>query len=116
MTVRKEEGYFVYFDIDESAVCINRDEVNMVVEKIHDDDMFVAIILACIEYARRSINSTNEPEVKKINEDLIAKVIQKIYVKYSLEIIIDIIKDLKWHEICQIIKSKDPIEVIEEII
>ena len=93
---------------------------NRLTEKIsiesRDDENLIAIILAYIEYARKSRNSDKDDKVKSLEDDVLFFGLSKLLDKYSGEELIEIIRELKWHEICQVLNSEKPISEIEEFI
>ena len=114
---RKVSSYVVTLVMEDNHSFYIKDfEVDDIAEKNREDENFVAILLAYIEYARRCRNSGNDPRAKKLDPEIVSTAISEILKKYSLESVIDIFKDLKWHEIAQIIKSDNPIAEIDEVI
>ena len=93
---------------------------NRLTEKIsiesREDENLIAIILAYIEYARKSRNSDKDDKVKSLEDDVLFFGLSKLLDKYSGEELIEIIRELKWHEICQVLNSEKPISEIEEFI
>lgn len=93
---------------------------NRLTEKIsmesREDENLIAIILAYIEYARKSRNSDKDDKVKSLEDDVLFFGLSKLLDKYSGEELIEIMRELKWHEICQVLNSEKPIAEIEEFI
>ena len=114
--VRKGIYYVVTLEMDDYTFYIKSSNVEEIATKNQEDMNFVALLLAYIEYARRSRNSGNDPSARKLDHEIVSSAISEILKKYSLETIIDVFKELKWHEIVYILKSDSPVAEMDEII
>ena len=113
---RKGKSYIVDLDMDGYSFYIDKEMVKDISIKSSEDEAFIAIILAYIEYARKCRNADNNKKVKALDKEILNVGILILLQKYAAERVIDIIKELKWHEISRVLESKDPLQELEEII
>ena len=113
---RSSNSYIVNLELDGDDFYIRNPIIEDIAMKGNTDKNLIAILLAYIEYARRSRNSDENPKARKIENEIVSSVICELLKKYSAEELIDMVKELKWHEICEIFYSQNPILKIEEII
>lgn len=114
--VRKKDSHVVTFEMEECSFYIKAAEAEKIAIKNNEDENLIAIILAYMEYARKNRNSDENPKAKKLEEEVVSWGITELLKKYSAETIIDGFKELKWHELCDILESQNPVEKIEEFI
>ncbi len=113
---RNKKTYVVTLELEEYTFYINSSEVENISEKNGADENLIAIILAYIEYARKCRNADGNKRAPKIDERIIASAITELLVKYSEEEVIYFFKDLKWHELFEILNSNTPIRTIENFL
>ena len=108
-----------YYKIDiedaECSVYISKKIVQEIYDDSKEDKVLIAILLACIEYIRKS-TSTDKHIIGRLEEDVMAKAIKKLLVNYQIETLILYLKQLKWYEIKPILVAPNPKEELEKII
>ena len=113
---REKTYYVIALELEGETFYIDEEQVEDIANKTKQDEDLTAIVLAYIEYARKSRNSDKDDKVKSLEDDVLFFGLSKLLDKYSGEELIEIIRELKWHEICQVLNSEKPISEIEEFI
>lgn len=108
--------YRVKLEEEECVFYIKPELTQRIASKADVNEELVAILLAYIEYARRSRNADHEKKVKRIEDKDLFEVISALLFSFSIENLIEFIHPLKWHEISDIINADSPVEEMKKII
>ena len=106
--VELEDGEYIFY--------IKKDTVQEIAIQSNEDEPLIAIILAYLEYARKSRNTGNSSRTRRIEEEQVISSISALLKVYAAEMLITIFRALKWHEMYQVICSENPNQELEEII
>jgi len=109
---RKSQYYKVVFEDGECTIYISEKNVQEICENCQEEQVLVAILLACIEYIRKD-TSTDKNKIRKIDEKIVVESTVKLLSDYTAETLILYIKSLKWHEVKEIYESQNPKEMLE---
>ena len=113
---RKETLYKVNLELEGYIFYIDKEIVDNIISQTHEDENLIAILLAYIEYSRKSRNTHNRGRAKCLDKKLLVDGISKLLVSYSSERLIKLVRNLKWHEIDYVFNSDNPIEKMDEVI
>lgn len=113
---RKKLSFKVDLELEGFSFYVSKAIVDEIATKNKEDENLVAIILAYIEYARKSRNADNNCKAKKLEDELLISGVSRLLQEYPIERVIEIMGLLKWHEICKILASNNPVEEVEEVI
>ena len=113
---RSSKSFIVTIELDGDDFYIRDLLIEDIAMKGNIDENLIAIILAYIEHARRDRNADADFVARKVENRVVSSVLVELLKVHSAEELIDIFKELKWHEICEIFYSQNPILKIEEII
>lgn len=106
--------YKVELEEEDATILVKKDLVEEITP--YEQEELIAILLACMEYSRRCRNHTREAKAPKPNENQLVKCIIELLTFYPMENLIEIIRDLKWSEISDILNANNPIKAMQKII
>ena len=116
ITMTRGLNFRVELEEENATIMVARDIVERITQTVGDDEEpFIILILAYIDYVRRDRNGVDKKAPNRIDEDKIVDVFSIIYNQVdSIESLSEIFRNLKWHEIKEIIESEDPMVVLNE--
>lgn len=116
VTKNNNGNFYVDFGCNEYEIFVNQKDVLKIKEASKDErDEIIAILLATIklkfqmtrvEYRR--IESVSKRKINETIEEL-------LFSGKNTDDLIQILGQMKWHDICEIMKSDNPKEVLERI-
>ena len=112
---RSSKSFIVNIELDGDDFYIRDLLIEDIAMKGNVDENLIAIILAYIEHARRDRNADGN-KVRKVENRVLSSVLVELLKVHSAEELIDIFKGLKWHEICEILSSDNPVYKIAEFV
>lgn len=108
--------YRVRLEEEDSVFYVKSELTERIAFKSDVDAELVAILLAYIEYARKSRNADHEKKAKRIDDEDLYQGIVALLFSYPIENLIELIHPLKWHEISDILNADNPVEEMKKII
>ncbi len=113
---QKGKSYRVQNLWDDQTVYIEECLTSMISEEAKEDPYLIAIILALIKIrrtegtVRTAVRKTRGTSTDKPSDSVLLNSIADILSKYSAVEVIDVIKDMKWHDLKKIINSNTALE------
>lgn len=112
---RTKDFYKVVLEVEEVTIFKKVSVVNEIVSTTEEDENLIAILLAQIEYVRRSNAKFGKREPHRIDNKNIIRGVSILLGVISIEELIYKVKSSNWHELVNIFESGDPIKNIEEL-
>ena len=94
---------------EENKIKLKTELVEKIAEKSYEDEDMIAILLATIENSRR-YGSTERSKNHKIPQSCLIENIPVLLKYYSIEQLCEEFEHMKYHLICRIMESADPME------
>lgn len=103
---------------ENTIIFVNKKIVNEIFSNSNaTEESLIALLLAYIEYVRRTMNFDSSKRPRRIEEEYIQSAITNILsTSYPIESIIEWVKTAKWHEVKTLLTSDNPSEMIGEYI
>lgn len=112
---RTNDFYKVVLEEEEVTIFKKVSLVDEIVSKTGEDENLIAILLAQIEYARRSNAQFGKRGPRRIENDNIVRVLPVLFEDISIEQLIYKVKSSNWHKLVDVFKSENPLENMQEL-
>lgn len=113
---RTKKLYRVFLEDEESTFFLKEEIVDSIADQTGEDPNLVAILLANIDYVRKSREKMNGGSTPtKIENKLMVECVSMLLKVISIDELIARFKAMKWHEILKVFDSQNPVEEIEEL-
>ena len=113
---QKGKSYRVKDCWDDQTVYVKEHLTSMIAQEAKEDPCLVAIILALIKIKRAEgtvrtfVRKPRGASTDKQSDRVLLNAIVEILSQYSAVEVIEIIKEMKWHELKEIINSNTPLK------
>lgn len=115
-TISKTRSSFkIELEKAEVTIFVPFNIVEQICERAIDYETMVAVLLAYIEVIRKNSFTVNVKN-RKIRDDILISNTIRLLEKFSAEQLIEVVKELKWHEIERIFNSENPENEIDEFV
>ena len=112
---RTDKNYKVELVERELTIFVPEAIVSDVCKNTSAEEEIVATLFAYMEAARKEA-TTKENKFRRINEDKVVINTKELMVWYSIERLIEVVRDLKWHQIKAIFESENPKKKMGEFV
>ncbi len=107
------QSYLVQDEYNMGVIAVIPVEEVRTVDTVYYDEE-VAAILGVIELVRKSC-TTKKHKVRKIDKEAKVSTVSMLLRHYSPEEVIRVLEDMKYHEISELCRSEEPLELLEMI-
>lgn len=116
VTKSKNDNFYVDFGCNEYEIFVSQKDVLKIKKASKDErDEIIAILLATIKLRLKMTRGTGV-FVRGLSDETIDETIEELlFSGQNAEDLIQILGQMKWHDICEIMKSNNPKEVLERI-
>ena len=115
MVSRKNTMYVVDLEVEEAKFYLGEKMIDEIARKTGEDKNLIAILIAYIDYVRKSRgkrNGKHDGGIQNLPYEDIVDGVTALLRKISIDDLIEKIKGLKWHEIKSVLTGELPIEEI----
>lgn len=107
---RRRVHYKVYLVEEETIIYRKVSTVDSIVERTSQEKHLIAILLAYIEYARRTNSMIGGRWPAQLDDKVIVEVTEILLESFLIEELIYKVKSSNWYELLNVFKSNNPIE------
>lgn len=113
---RTRTNFKVRLEEEEWDIYVSKEQVNEVSRETKQDENLVAVLLAYVSYVRQSTKAQKN-EVKRLpDEQKVDGMIRLLNgYEFSIETLIDTVKELKWHQLREVLLANSPANFIRGI-
>ena len=115
MVYKKNKMYVVTLEEEEATFYLEPNMINQIAKKANEEENLVAILVAYINYVRRSrakCDGKRDGRPQNLDSQVIVDGLITILKKVSIDDLIVTFRSLKWHEIKSILTFDLPIEEV----